>query len=108
MNKTHRPAFVRALEHKIFTRKTGVFSRSAAPLMRPRILLWLLLTAASVHANAVDAPQTGENSSTPLKHLSLAQLGNIEVTTASKEPEERDGRSSGAWETYRSWSAIPV
>jgi len=88
MNKTHRPAFVRALEHKIFTRKTGVLSRSAAPLMRPRILLWLLLTAASVHANAVDAPQTGENSSTPLKHLSLAQLGNIEVTTASKEPEE--------------------
>ena len=85
-----------------------MFSRSAAPLMRPRILLWLLLTAASVHASAVDAPQTGENSSTPLKHLSLAQLGNIEVTTASKEPEERDGRSSGAWETYRSWSAIPV
>ena len=34
------------------------------------------------------APQEGQVNSEPLKHLSLAELGNVEVTTASKEPEK--------------------
>lgn len=34
------------------------------------------------------APQNEQPNSEPLKQLSLAQLGNVEVTTASKEPEK--------------------
>src|SRR5208282_841715 len=33
-------------------------------------------------------PQQDQASGEPLKQLSLAELGNVEVTTASKEPEE--------------------
>jgi iron complex outermembrane receptor protein len=36
----------------------------------------------------MDAPQNDQNSRASLKHLSLAELGNIEVTTTSKEPEK--------------------
>jgi iron complex outermembrane recepter protein len=35
-----------------------------------------------------DAGQSEQLSSGPLKHLSLEQLGDVEVTTASKEPEQ--------------------
>jgi iron complex outermembrane receptor protein len=34
------------------------------------------------------APQANQANSEPLKQLSLAELGNVEVTTASKEPEK--------------------
>jgi outer membrane receptor protein involved in Fe transport len=34
------------------------------------------------------APQGDQTTGEPLKQLSLADLGNVEVTTASKEPEE--------------------
>ena len=34
------------------------------------------------------APQEEQANGAPLKQLSLAELGNVEVTTASKEPEK--------------------
>jgi iron complex outermembrane recepter protein len=49
---------------------------------------WLLLLAGLTSASLADAQQAGQNGGLPLKQLSLAQLGNVEVTTASKEPEE--------------------
>jgi iron complex outermembrane receptor protein len=32
--------------------------------------------------------EAGQDGNVPLKHMSLAELGNVQVTTASKEPEE--------------------
>ena len=49
---------------------------------------WLLLVAGLTNASLADAHTADQNSGLPLKQLSLAQLGNVEVTTASKEPEE--------------------
>ena len=48
----------------------------------------LLLVASLVSANWADASQSDQDSGAPLKHLSLEQLGDVEVTTASKEPEQ--------------------
>ena len=39
-------------------------------------------------AGSASQPSHRPNEGEPLKQLSLAQLGNVEVTTASKEPEE--------------------
>src|SRR6202171_941845 len=49
---------------------------------------FLLLVAGLVSAGWAAAPQSDQDSGAPLKHLSLEQLGDIEVTTASKEPEQ--------------------
>ncbi len=48
------------------------------------LLGWTLHIAAP--KSWADAPQTGRNTEGGLKRLSLEQLGNTEVTTASKEP----------------------
>src|SRR5260370_31518805 len=48
----------------------------------------LLLVASLVPASWADVPEGDQDSGAPLKHLSLEQLGNVEVTTASKEPEQ--------------------
>jgi iron complex outermembrane recepter protein len=48
----------------------------------------VVLTAGSVSASWADGPESGQSGSAPLKHLSLEQLGDVEVTTASKEPEQ--------------------
>src|ERR1700675_2074335 len=48
----------------------------------------LLLVASLISASWADAPEGGPGSGAPLKHLSLEQLGDVEVTTASKEPEQ--------------------
>src|ERR1700745_3862379 len=45
------------------------------------MLLVALVSASSAYGDERD-------SSAPLKHLSLEQLGDVEVTTASKEPEQ--------------------
>ncbi len=45
--------------------------------------VFLFPSSASFASSA--QPDQSEN---PLKHLSLAELGSVEVTTASKEPEE--------------------
>jgi iron complex outermembrane receptor protein len=47
----------------------------------------VLLSGLVVASRAESSPET-QPTDEPLKQLSLAQLGNVEVTTASKEPEE--------------------
>ena len=54
----------------------------AAPIQRTAVVVLLVLVSGLVNAGWADSSQE------PLKQLSLAQLGNVEVTTASKEPEE--------------------
>lgn len=63
----------------------------------PNILQWFaragaialsLVLVTSLSASADEAGSDASNSSTDLKQLSLEQLGNIEVTTVSKEPEK--------------------
>ncbi len=52
----------------------------------PIVVIVLLLLAGLVTESQAD-PQTIPKADEPLKQLSLADLGNVEVTTASKEPE---------------------
>jgi iron complex outermembrane recepter protein len=49
---------------------------------------WLLLVAGLLSVSWSEEPESGQDSSVPLKHLSLEQLGDVEVTTTSKEPKE--------------------
>src|SRR5713101_4679797 len=49
------------------------------------LLLWLTVTDQMTRAQAT---QSNQNPPANLKQLSLEQLGNVEVTTASKEPEQ--------------------
>ncbi len=49
---------------------------------------WLLMFASLTSVSRADRPQPGQDGSEPLKRMSLAELGNVQVTTASKEPEE--------------------
>src|SRR5260370_30513136 len=51
------------------------------------IVVMALLVVASPVAESQADPQTIPKADEPLKQLSLADLGNVEVTTASKEPE---------------------
>lgn len=65
--------------------RTGLYNallRTAALFMVPMVLSIFLLGARA------DDSTAEVNSQNPLKNLSLSQLGNIEVTTASKEPEQ--------------------
>ena len=57
---------------------------------RVEILRFLTLTASICMIGTTVRPQTapGRSQQNPLKNLSLEELGNIEVTTVSKEPEE--------------------
>jgi iron complex outermembrane receptor protein len=48
----------------------------------------LLLLTSLVSASWADAPESDQDIGVPLKHLSLEQLADVEVTTASKEPEQ--------------------
>ena len=50
-------------------------------------LIVLVYLAGLVNSSVAEAAQN-QVSGGPLKQLSLAELGNVEVTTASKEPEE--------------------
>lgn len=63
-------------------RKPSIRSFTTA-LTLASLLLFLPLSLA---ASGPDSTSTNENSN-PVKHLSLEELGNIEVTTASREPE---------------------
>ena len=56
-----------------------------AGVMQSAVLIPLLL-AAFVHRSMATPPPAAASDS--LKHLSLAELGNVEVTTTSKEPEQ--------------------
>ena len=55
--------------------------------MRRAALLVLLVLTGMVNQSFA-SPQVDQANGEPLKQLSLAELGNVEVTTASKEPEE--------------------
>ena len=62
-----------------------VWNHSRTCLQR---MAWLLLLAGLASASWADGPEADQDTSAALKQLSLAELGNVEVTTASKEPEE--------------------
>jgi iron complex outermembrane recepter protein len=53
-----------------------------------KAMLWSLFAASLVNMGWAEGSEGGQDSSLPLKHLSLEQLGDVEVTTASKEPEQ--------------------
>jgi iron complex outermembrane receptor protein len=55
--------------------------------MRPSVLVLSILLVGLL-TPAIGASQQYPTSSEPLKQLSLAELGNVEVTTTSKEPEQ--------------------
>jgi iron complex outermembrane recepter protein len=61
--------------------------RTVVRLSFQRTSCWLLL-AALASASWADRALADQDSAAPLKQMSLAELGNVEVTTASKEPEE--------------------
>jgi iron complex outermembrane receptor protein len=48
----------------------------------------LLLGAGLLSRSWAQGPESNQDSSAPLKHLSLEELGSIEVTSTSKEPEQ--------------------
>src|SRR5258708_18937725 len=58
----------------------------AKSIWRPIVVMVLLVLTGLVAESQAD-PQTIPKADEPLKQLSLADLGNVEVTTASKEPE---------------------
>jgi iron complex outermembrane receptor protein len=61
--------------------------RAEIKLCLQRTSCWLLLAGLAGAAWA-DRTKANQGNSQPLKQMSLAELGNVEVTTASKEPEE--------------------
>ena len=62
---------------------TGARQFPAARTLR-KTMSFSLLVAGLVSVSSADAPESDQDSGAPLKHLSLEQLGDIEVTTASK------------------------
>ena len=70
---------------------TGVTPHAEArPAVRAvqRAALIVLFVLTGLVNQSLAAPQQDQANSEPLKQLSLAELGNVEVTTASKEPEK--------------------
>jgi iron complex outermembrane recepter protein len=55
---------------------------------RRLVAVAILILLAGLANESLADPQSDQKTGEPLKQLSLAQLGNVEVTTASKEPEE--------------------
>lgn len=66
--------------------RTAPSSVDASIAWRTTVVLLLILWSGSVNKSWGSQPPEG--ASEPLKQLSLEQLGQVEVTTASKEPEE--------------------
>ncbi len=79
------PGFEEVITPILPVNRPRYFAATRACLER---MSWLLLVAGLASASLADAHEADPNSGVPLKQLSLAQLGNVEVTTASKEPEE--------------------
>ena len=72
---------------------TGVATQVASPVKtkaacRGAMVLLLILVSGLVNENWAATSPSDRPGGAPLKQLSLAELGNVEVTTASKEPEE--------------------
>src|SRR6202451_2125365 len=52
-------------------------------------IVFIALTFSPVLASyPAESSEAGQESSNPLKELTLEQLGNVEITTVSKEPEQ--------------------
>ena len=66
---------------------TQALAWCAVTFMR-RAALLVLLVLTGLANQSFAGPQVDHGNGEPLKQLSLAELGNVEVTTASKEPEE--------------------
>src|SRR5580693_3216524 len=62
-------------------------TRPAVRVVQRAALIVLFVLTGLVN-QSLAAPQPDQANSEPLKQLSLAELGNVEVTTASKEPEK--------------------
>ena len=60
----------------------------AQPAVVQRVALIVLFAFTGLLHQGFAAPQNEQSNGEPLKQLSLAELGNVEVTTASKEPEK--------------------
>jgi iron complex outermembrane receptor protein len=69
-----------------WTEAAGLPAASRSMLRAPLVFL-LLLTSGLIGKSWAD-PTPSPSSGEPLKQLSLTQLGDVEVTTVSKEPEE--------------------
>ena len=78
------------MRRSYFMNKARYFGavRSLSRTMSRMFLVAGLATTGLANAKPADAGQIEQPSSGPLKHLSLQQLGDVEVTTASKEPEQ--------------------
>src|ERR1700746_2875305 len=59
----------------------------ARPIRQRSVTIIVLVLLAGMAKLSLANPQPEQKSGEPLKKLSLAQLGDVEVTTASKEPE---------------------
>ena len=82
------------LVHRVFVPRDATTSRAAAGLpvepgsiLRLPLVFLLILTSSLIGRSWADPSPTSVGGE-PLKQLSLAQLGDVEVTTVSKEPEE--------------------
>jgi iron complex outermembrane receptor protein len=62
-------------------------SQNLIALLKIVFLSFFLLTSFSISAHA-ETTESDQDSKNPVKQLTLEQLGNVEVTTASKEPEQ--------------------
>src|SRR5579863_2112924 len=65
----------------------GASALSVVTSVQRAALIVLFLVTALVN-QSLAAPQEDQANGEPLKQLSLTELGNVEVTTASKEPEK--------------------
>jgi len=68
-------------------RNSSAAGGNSARALSFAFLLLLLFQATALVALSETQPSTDTESENPVKHLSLQELGNIEVTTASKQPE---------------------
>jgi iron complex outermembrane recepter protein len=64
---------------------TSLFS---PPVIIGKTITTLLLAALLADCGWAEVPASASDASVPLQNLSLEQLGNVEVTTTSKEPEQ--------------------
>jgi iron complex outermembrane recepter protein len=68
--------------------QAATLSVGARRILRIPLVVLLILSFGMVGKSWADPSQQSPVSNEPLKKLSLAQLGDVEVTTTSKEPEE--------------------
>jgi iron complex outermembrane recepter protein len=91
MNDSRRFLSLRALRRVTISKQLTAFNRLASSLtlfQAGRGVVLCLLLAGWITAGRADGSANPNNDNQPLSHLSLEQLGDVEVTTASKEPEQ--------------------